>query len=164
MSFSKAQYADLNPEIRLILLRWSKCFTPMESEQHALVERTIASACEDDFGEIGEDPKSKLFYLMLRLVDEDLLSRNTLRTFSPASENADEINDRAISANLFFVETKKRDRAPRFHQEVSCRIRRERVRKRFSRPLSRENMPPRPGTTSIISWVCFHTSNWLPLM
>lgn len=109
MPFSKAQYADRNPDLRLILLRWSKCFTPLESEQHVLVERTIASACEDDFGEIGEDPKSKLFYLMLRLVNEDLLSRDTLRTFAPASENADQINDHAISANLVFVETKKRE-------------------------------------------------------
>ena len=41
---------------------------------------------------------------------------------------------------------------------------RERVRKRFSRPLSSENMPPLPGTTSMINWVCFQTSNWLPLI
>lgn len=42
--------------------------------------------------------------------------------------------------------------------------RRERVRNRFSRPLSSENMPPRPGTTSMISCVCFHASNWPALM
>ena len=42
--------------------------------------------------------------------------------------------------------------------------RRERVRNRFSRPLSRENMPPLPGTTSMISWVCLQASNWLPLI
>lgn len=35
----------------------------------------------------------------------------------------------------------------------------ERVRKRFSRPLSSENMPPRPGTMSMIRSVCFQTSN-----
>ena len=34
----------------------------------------------------------------------------------------------------------------------------ERVRKRRSRPLSRENMPPRPGTTSMMRSVCFQTS------
>ena len=32
---------------------------------------------------------------------------------------------------------------------------RERVRNRRSRPLSRLNMPPLPGTTSRMSWVCF---------
>ena len=37
--------------------------------------------------------------------------------------------------------------------------RRERVRKRRSLPFSNENMPPRPGTTSMISWVWRHTSN-----
>jgi hypothetical protein len=31
---------------------------------------------------------------------------------------------------------------------------RERVRKRLPVPLSRENMPPFPATTSMISWVC----------
>lgn len=107
MPFSKAQYADLNPDLRLILLRWSKCFTPLESEQHALVERTIASACQDDFLEIGEDPKSRLFYLMLRLVNEDQVSRDTLRTFAPSSESADEVNDHAISASTVCLSTKK---------------------------------------------------------
>jgi len=38
--------------------------------------------------------------------------------------------------------------------------RRERVRKRYPSGPSSENMPPRPGTTSIISWVCFQYSNW----
>lgn len=47
----------------------------------------------------------------------------------------------------------------------SCSVNtRERVRKRTSRPLSRENMPPRPGTTSIISCVCFQYSNCGRLM
>lgn len=41
---------------------------------------------------------------------------------------------------------------------------RERVRKRRSRPLSSENIPPRPGTTSRISWVCCQASNCGPLM
>ena len=41
---------------------------------------------------------------------------------------------------------------------------RERVRKRFSRPLSSENMPPRPGTTSMIRWVCCQYSNCARLM
>ena len=40
----------------------------------------------------------------------------------------------------------------------------ERTRKRFSRPLSRENMPPRPGTTSMTMSVCFQASYWEPLM
>ena len=40
----------------------------------------------------------------------------------------------------------------------------ERTRKRFSRPLSSENMPPRPGTTSITMSVCFQASYWEPLM
>ena len=35
---------------------------------------------------------------------------------------------------------------------------RERVRNRFSRPLSSENMPPRPGTTSMISFVRAHAA------
>jgi hypothetical protein len=38
---------------------------------------------------------------------------------------------------------------------------RARERKRCSRPLSSENMPPRPGTTSRMSWVCRQASNWL---
>ena len=36
--------------------------------------------------------------------------------------------------------------------------------KRFSRPFSRENMPPRPGTTSSIRCVCFQTPNCDRLM
>ncbi len=40
----------------------------------------------------------------------------------------------------------------------------ERTRKRFSRPLSSENMPPRPGTTSITMSVCFQASYWEPLI
>jgi len=36
---------------------------------------------------------------------------------------------------------------------------RERTRKRTPSPFSSENMPPRPGTTSMISWVCFQYSN-----
>jgi len=36
---------------------------------------------------------------------------------------------------------------------------RERVMKRFSVPFSRENMPPRPGTTSMISWVWLQAAN-----
>ncbi len=31
-------------------------------------------------------------------------------------------------------------------------------------PIVEENMPPRPGTTSMISCVCFQASNWLALM
>ena len=42
--------------------------------------------------------------------------------------------------------------------------RRERVRKRTPSPFSSENMPPRPGTTSMISWVCFQYSNCDGLM
>src|SRR5215831_10184603 len=34
----------------------------------------------------------------------------------------------------------------------------DRVRNRRSRPLSSENIPPRPGTTSMIRSVCFQTS------
>ncbi len=37
---------------------------------------------------------------------------------------------------------------------------RERVRNLTSRPLSRENIPPRPGTTSMMRSVCFQASNW----
>jgi len=37
----------------------------------------------------------------------------------------------------------------------------ERVRNRCSRPLSRLNMPPRPGTTSMTRSVCRQTANWL---
>ena len=40
----------------------------------------------------------------------------------------------------------------------------ERTRKRRSRPLSRENMPPRPGTTSMTRSVCFQASYCGPLM
>ena len=40
----------------------------------------------------------------------------------------------------------------------------ERTRKRFSRPLSRENMPPRPGITSMTMSVCFQASYCEPLM
>ena len=36
---------------------------------------------------------------------------------------------------------------------------RERVRKRCSLPFSSENIPPRPGTTSMINWVWLHTAN-----
>ena len=36
---------------------------------------------------------------------------------------------------------------------------RERMRKRTPSALSSENMPPRPGTTSSVSWVCFQYSN-----
>ena len=41
---------------------------------------------------------------------------------------------------------------------------RERVRKRWPVGPSSENMPPRPGTTSMISWVCCQYSNCGPLM
>jgi Cu(I)-responsive transcriptional regulator len=37
----------------------------------------------------------------------------------------------------------------------------ERVRKRRSVPLSRLNIPPRPGMASMMSWVCCQYSNWL---
>ena len=40
----------------------------------------------------------------------------------------------------------------------------ERTRKRFSRPLSSENMPPRPGMTSMTMSVCFQASYCEPLI
>lgn len=40
----------------------------------------------------------------------------------------------------------------------------DRSRKRRSRPLSRLNMPPRPGTTSMTRRVCFQASYWLAEM
>ena len=40
----------------------------------------------------------------------------------------------------------------------------ERVRNRFSRPLSSENMPPRPGTTSMTSRVCAQAAPCARLM
>ncbi len=42
--------------------------------------------------------------------------------------------------------------------------RRERVKKRTPSPFSRENMPPRPGTTSMMSFVWRQYANWLSLM
>jgi len=39
-----------------------------------------------------------------------------------------------------------------------------RVRKRTPSGPSSENIPPRPGTTSMMSWVCFQYSNWAALM
>ena len=38
----------------------------------------------------------------------------------------------------------------------------DRVKNRFPRPLSRENIPPRPSITSIIKRVCFHASYCAP--
>src|SRR6266702_1529685 len=49
--------------------------------------------------------------------------------------------------------------APCFDEQI-C----ERVRNLCSRPLSRENIPPRPGTTSMMRPVCFQTSNCEALM
>jgi hypothetical protein len=41
---------------------------------------------------------------------------------------------------------------------------RDRVRKRIPSGASSENPAPRPGTASMMSWVCFHSANCAPPM
>ena len=69
-----------------------------------------------------------------------------------------------MTASLIgFLLLQMRPAARRSRISTSSKIR-ERMRKRTPSALSSENMPPRPGTTSSVSCVCFQYSNWLLLM
>ena len=140
----------------------------LASHLPAEISRAVRTALPRPAAPAGDGPERQALGARLerhawnvaRAAEELGVSRMTLYRGCSGSGSSDRAPDRARAPSY-----RSRPAPPSPSASFSARYSsspktRERVRKRTPSPFSSENIPPRPGTTSMTSWVWRQYSNW----